>query len=85
MDFLTKVVLFLCQLSTFIVGITIFFYRNRYTFYSSFMEKFFIFIAGSTMLAGAIISFMNNTLDAILIAYLLLLVYKIVGLFPYRY
>jgi hypothetical protein len=37
------------------------------------------------MIGGVIISFMNGTLDSIVIAYLLLFVYKIVGLFPYRY
>ncbi len=85
MDFTAKVLLFLSQFSTLIVAIAIFFYRNRQTFYSSFIEKLFIFIAGSTMLGGVIISFMNDTLDAILMAYLLLFVYRIVGLFPYRY
>lgn len=85
MSFSLKVVLFLCQFSTIILAITIFLYRNRYTFSPSFMDRLFTFIAGSTMLGGAIISFMNDTLDAIVIAYLLLFVYRIVGLFPYRY
>ena len=85
MDFSTKVAVFLIQFSSLIVAIAIFFYKNRYTFYTSFMDRFSVFIAGSTMLGGVIISFMNNTLDAIVIAYSLLFVYRIVGLFPYRY
>lgn len=85
MDFSTKVAIFLVQFSAILVAIAIFFYRNRYTFYTSFMDRFSTFIAGSTMLGGVIISFMNDTLDSIVIAYLLLFVYKIVGLFPYRY
>ena len=78
MDFSTKVAIFLVQFSAIIIAIAIFFYRNRQTFYSSFIEKLFIFIAGSTMLGGVIISFMNDTLDAILMAYLLLFVYRTV-------
>lgn len=86
MDFIARVFMFLMQVSTVICAIAIFLHKDSYgRFNIPFIEKFFTFIAGSTMLGGAIISFMNSTLDAIVIAFVLLFFYRLVGLFPYRY